>query len=90
MAIKATFVKNVTLGRSDGVVKLYKLSEPVEGTEYVVVSAIPFNYDTGNPETCIFPSDSDGIATWRKMKGSFQGAMDHDRALRGAGWEPEV
>lgn len=55
-------------------------------TEYVVTSAtnIPFS----GPETYIFASDSVGHVTcWGELPGSFQGGLDHEEAIRNAGYE---
>ena len=62
--------------------------------EYVVVSAA-----TGYPstvevaanlghETYIFASDKDGnITSWTELEGSYEGGLDHARALAGAGYD---
>jgi hypothetical protein len=85
--ITVKFVKEVWSGR-----RLYKLSESVETetgetTEYVVISAISRAFDTGRPETFIFPANRKGeITDWQEMKGSIQGVQDFDVAIRNAGW----
>jgi hypothetical protein len=96
MTITATFIKDLDLG-SRGDQKLYRLSESVpygwhdedEGrptTEYVVISGVCNQYAH---ETYIFPGDADGeIIDWGEMDGSFRGAVDHERAIREAGWSP--
>ena len=95
----ATFIKSEKT--SKGEMRLYKLSVPqpygrclwdedVEKTytEYVMVSAIYVAFDTGRPETYIFPADKDGkIMGWGEMDGSFQGGYNHERALRNAGFK---
>lgn len=70
----------------------YQLSEPLTtgdgGTLHVVVSAIPAAFDHGGPETFVFAADESGkITNFMDLEGSFRGDMDHDRALRGAGYE---
>lgn len=94
----ATFVKE--LSGFAGAAKLYKLSEPVkynkpyrkndppaEETIFVVVSATSVIFS--GPETYIFPSDEDGkVVDWGELDGSFRGEFDHERALRGLGFEP--
>jgi hypothetical protein len=76
---------------------LYELSEPVryanrdgvEGwTHHVIVSGVLSMY--AGPETYIFPADIEGRALCmiELYPGSFRGAVDHDAAVRGAGWEP--
>lgn len=85
----ATFVCNVAGMRGDA--RLYELSEPHEGygvdpTSRVIVSAVVAPL-TG-PETYIFAAGDDGrVSDWGEMPGSFQGALDHEQALRGAGYE---
>lgn len=65
--------------------QLYRLDPPLEGHEYVVVSAATV---LGEPETYIFAADPDGTITdWVELDGSFKGALDHEAALRGAGYE---
>ena len=81
-----------------GDARLYKLSEaiPYEGlgdwpdstTEFVVVSAVVVPY--GGPETYIFPALEDGqVMNHLELEGSFQGSLDHNKALLGAGYEAE-
>lgn len=74
--------------------KWYRLSPPLvsegwEGTEthrYVVVSASD-RPDFGICETYIFPCDETGkITGWLELPGSFQGGLDHEAALQGAGY----
>ena len=76
--------------------RLYKVDPPAKydvyepdrverETQYVVVSAI-ISRDAG-AETYIFPADEGGnILNWCGLEGSFRGYMDHERALRGAGY----
>lgn len=89
----ATYVGPGTSGRADQ--RIYRLDPPItwvdmfdersESSEYVVVSAVDASYAT---ETYIFPSDEHGTITyWGELDGSFQGDVDHERALRGAGYE---
>lgn len=92
----ATFIKQLERWRGDA--RLYKLSEPMaygwgdeeaEETEYVIVSAViaPFS----GPETFIFPAREDGSAIdYLELDGSFQGALDHARALRNVGYTIDV
>ena len=66
--------------------KLYQLDTPLEGCEYVIVSAAVASI-TG-PETYIFPSNREGkITDWGELHGSFRGALDHSQALQNAGYE---
>lgn len=84
-----TFMKATEVARIDGWnsdARLYRLEPHPEGYQYVVVSAVrvPFS----GPETYIFKADSQGkVADWAELEGSFRGALDHARALRGAGYE---
>jgi hypothetical protein len=76
--------------------RLYKLDPPISEPdwededvinqhEYVVVSAVVACI--GGPETYIFPADENGeITDWGELKGSFQGALDHELALANAGY----
>ena len=68
--------------------RLYRLSEPLEGHEFVLVSAIHVAFGTYPPETYIFPSNEAGTITeWSELPGSIQGVYDHAQALAGAGYE---
>ena len=82
----ATFV---TDRNGNGSGKVYRLDPPLtDGTtkhEYVWVSATDVPY-TG-PETYIFGSDEHGRVTdWLELDGSYRGGLDHEEALRGAGY----
>lgn len=77
-----------------GAAALYELSDfiEVEGTDeifsHVVVSATVAPY-TG-PETYIFPANADGkVEDWGELPGSYRGGLDHEQALRNAGYEIE-
>lgn len=91
----ATFIKQMEGFRGDA--RFYKLSEPAsvgwdaeKTTDYVIVSAVVvagFFDGDGGPETYIFPADGEGrITSWSEMEGSFQGGLDHTRALAGLGY----
>lgn len=90
----ATFVKSLDW-RGDA--RLYRLSAPVDVDEYgghgvkttdfVVVSAVAMK-SHGICETHIFPSDAEGKPyNFLELAGSFQGGLDHARALNNAGYE---
>lgn len=77
---------------------LFQLSEPVaydydwdaeqykSMTQFVVVSATDAMHS--GPETYIFPANEQGeVIHWSELYGSFKGALDHDTALRNAGFE---
>ncbi|MFF2631997.1 hypothetical protein ACFVR6_03850 [Microbacterium sp. NPDC058021] len=87
-AMTATLVRDVTKQNgARGEMRLYRLSPPLAGWEFVVVSAVAAAFDTGRPETYIFPSSvNGGIAGWGELPGSFQGDMDHEAALSNAGY----
>lgn len=83
----ATFLKKPLGFKGDA--RLYQLSEPVEGYDgdahtYVIVSAV---IAYSGPETYIFPADEEGrVVDWGELPGSFQGGLDHELALQGAGY----
>lgn len=69
-----------------GEAALFKLSEPLEGHDHVVVSAtvVPF---TG-PETYIFPANPDGrVKDYGELAGSYRGGLNIAEALENAGYE---
>ncbi len=64
---------------------LYRLSTPLEGHKFVIVSAANV-YGTGS-ETYIFGATEDGeIASWSELEGSQRGTLEHEVALAGAGY----
>jgi hypothetical protein len=92
----ATFIRQMNW-ESDA--RLYRVVPPVSQTrwnpdsdqdetntfDYVVVSASGF---MGRPETFIFPADKNGeVDNYYELDGSFRGALDHERALRNAGYD---
>ena len=89
----ATFVKQRN-GTGEG--RVYRLDPPMPlsdeeadqgSTSYVWVSATVVPYD-GGPETYIFACDAEGqVSDWGELPGSYKGGLDHDEALRGAGYE---
>lgn len=80
----ARFIKDVRAGGAAHW-KLYKLTPPLDGNDYVIVSAA--NVFFSGPETYIFPANEHGDVTdWCELEGSFRGALDHRRALLGAGY----
>jgi len=74
-----------------GAANLYRLSRPLKdydgkGHRFVIVSAKDVMFS--GPETYIFPATEDGeIVDWMEMPGSFRGSLDHNQALRNAGYE---
>lgn len=94
----ATFIKQVN-GKGDG--RVYRVSPSIlyggdytadytekvnqQSTDYVWVSATVVPYS--GPETYIFASTVDGdVLDWGELPGSFRGGLDHESALRGAGY----
>lgn len=81
-----------------GDARLYRLSTPIEytnwtddeeeflETSFVIVSGVNA-FETGL-ETYIFPSDKKGKPlNMTELRGSFRGSINHEKALRGAGYE---
>ncbi len=90
----ATFIRAIVGCQGDQ--RLYRLSDPLRKSffdesdseigaqEFVIVSAATV---LGEPETYIFAASEDGAVTnWGELPGSFKGALDHEEALRGAGY----
>lgn len=85
MSKTATRIPAPELNDWRGDARLYQLSEPLDGNEYVVVSGISNRWGT---ETYIFGADQSGeITNWGELEGSFKGSIDHAEALEGAGYE---
>ena len=89
MRKSAVAVKNIK--EAKGRACLYKLSEPLVGYEYVVVSAARDHRDNYNNmigETFIFGSDQTGkIKSFLELPGSYRGGLDHQKALNDAGYD---
>ncbi len=84
---KAKLVKHIDDWISDA--RLYRLSTPLQGNKYVIVSAV-VAFGSG-AETYIFPADKDGNAlNMLELEGSFRGALDHAQALENAGYQIEA
>lgn len=93
---KAIFLKKLDGWNGDA--RLYKLLPPLPETDYdgkvvkthehVVVSAVMAAFS--GPETYIFGSDGDGtVRDYAELDGSFRGGLNHEEALRDAGYEVE-
>ncbi len=90
----ATLIK-ARLANFTGDANLYRLDPPLTDVdwdgnehshEYVVSSATVAMFS--GPETYLFPADKDGEVTdWGELDGSYRGGLDHEEALRGAGYE---
>lgn len=71
-----------------GDARLYRLNEPLNGYQYVVVSAVDERPAHRLHETYIFGADHTGkVIDWGELEGSYKGGTDHEEALRGAGYE---
>lgn len=85
----AIAVKNIKEAR--GRACLYKLSDPLSGYEYVVVSSAndcTDAYENSTGETFIFGSDECGkIKSFLELPGSYKGGLDHQKALNDAGYD---
>lgn len=97
----ATFIRDIGNPSTAPYQKLYRLSDPLESYEYVVVSAqdfsgIKFSVPSGldylfSSETYIFGASADGnIVAWTELEGSYRGGIDHELALRNAGYAVEI
>ena len=82
----AIAIKNVK--EAQGRACLYELSEPLGGYEYVIVSAVKSRLTDMDGETLIFGSDESGkIKSFLELPGSYNGGMDHQKALNDAGYD---
>jgi len=90
----ATKIRKLTDWKGDAA--LYRLDPPLEGNEYVVVSAADMRgrssfFDMPEVmkiETYIFGATEDGeVADYMELPGSMKGTLDHAEALRDAGYE---
>ena len=73
------------LDRFKGYARLYRVNPPLDGHEYVIVSAtvVPWS----GPETYIFAADVSGAVTsWDELDGSYRGGLSHTKALQNAGY----
>ena len=90
--MKATLIENLSGWRGEA--RLYRVDPPMtyedgRQTEYVIVSATTVL--ASGPETYIFPASREGgILDWLELPGSFRGAIDHARALEGAGYSINI
>ena len=66
---------------------LYELDEPLDGHNYVIVSAAVVPYS--GPETYIFPADgpdAEDASDFGELDGSYRGGLSHEKALARAGY----
>lgn len=83
----ATLVKEGINGFM-GFASVYKVTPRPEGwnTDYVVASSVASAFDTGRPETMVFPATKTGrVKDWEQL--GVVRYQDHAAALRDAGWE---
>ena len=86
--ITATPIEIDLNGREGIDQRLWRLSSPIHDgdlhdLQFIVTSASILTY-RNEPETYVFGAWADGkIRDWLELEGSFRGALDHDRALRG-------
>jgi len=81
----ATFVKDI-YDNERVEKKLYKCNPPMEDYDYVIVSA---GRSAGEAETFIFGSNKRGkMLSYDELQGSITGTINHDKALRKAGYKP--
>lgn len=76
----ATFIPRSRLNSWTGDARLFKLSEPLYGHQYVVVSR-------AGHDTDIFGADENGeVQDWAELPGSSKGGMNHAETLANAGY----
>lgn len=82
--MRATFVADVS-AKFTGTAILFRLNPPLEGSEFVVASAVTTSL---GPETYLFACDSTGkVKNWMELPGSSEGFLDCERAIKNAGYE---
>lgn len=93
----ATFVRDVS-DNFNGTAHLFKVNPPIAfsdswdeetlTTEYIVASSLTAAFDTGRPETFLFPTNEEGvILDWGELPGSQRGTTNIDAVLTEAGYE---
>lgn len=93
----ATLVRDVSKENgAQGEMKLWHVSPPMverawmdgekdKSYDHVITSAVVAMFS--GPETYIFPATAAGrIDSWGELEGSFKGGLDHEEAIRGAGY----
>jgi len=78
------------IGSMRGEAYLYRLSEPLDGNEYVIVSAVdePLGQYLRVHETYIFPANEQAeVIDWGELFGSLKDTTDHAEALAAAGYK---
>ena len=82
----ATFIRFVDTSPQGTRQELFSLDPPLKGNTIVSVSMLSRAFDTGDPETLIFPAQEDGWITSIKPLGELYGATDANKALENAGY----
>jgi hypothetical protein len=88
--MKATFIREATGFKEHAELFRLERTKTENGVRFnfIVVSTLECAFDTGLPETYIFPAYSNGkVVSWGELEGSFRGAMDISKALRDGGYE---
>ena len=100
MTKTATKIRDIDNPGGRAIQALYRVTPPVSWSkydedsgeyvertnDYVIASAS--NVMFSGPETLLFPATEDGeVASWLDLHGSFRGELDHEQALRNAGYE---
>jgi len=98
----ATLVRVLPALRTGHNQRVYRLSAPLEGSEYVLVSAVPttpvskmMGRSDGGPETVIVACDAEGSSAMDRQSvvsalcDTLQGSTDHAAALAKAGYRLE-
>lgn len=82
----AKFIRNI--GCWSSIASLYKLSEPLSGYNYVIVSSRYSGY--WGSETYIFGSDENGkVTNFTELYGSYKDGLSKEYALSIAGYTIE-
>ena len=94
ITLTAVLVKDLKgEGKWTGTAKLWRVDPPVEfgygddtqHTQFVVTSATRAMFSW--PETYIFPADAAGrVLDWGELDGSYRGGLDHEKAIKDAGY----
>jgi hypothetical protein len=84
----ATQLKSAETTHFSGDARFYRLSTPINGESHIIVSAIHAAFDTGRPETFIFPAYPSGeLKDWGELPGSQQDVYDPEGVLTDLGYD---
>jgi hypothetical protein len=92
--VTATFVRDLEVLRPDVKQRLWRVDPPMAGStggsgphSHVVTSSAVVMFS--GPETYIFAATAEGeIVDWGELDGSMRGVLDHNAAIRNAGYVP--